>query len=78
MYTFCDEYRQLELEYRVAQRRIWRYLHPHVDPILSTTPDVPSDERVQRAKALVTELQRQLGKHVASCEGCRIAEKIAI
>jgi hypothetical protein len=78
MYTVCDEYRRLELEYRYAQRRIWRYLHPHADPILSMTPDAPSEEQVGRAKTLVDELHRQLEDHLEGCEGCRIAEKIAI
>jgi hypothetical protein len=78
MFTVCDEYRRLALEYRYAQRRIWRYLHPHVDPILSTVPDGPSEERVSRAKALVDELHQQLEDHLDSCEDCRIAEKIAI
>ncbi|MCU1312823.1 MAG: hypothetical protein JWM54_580 [Acidobacteriaceae bacterium] len=78
MYRVCDEYRRLELEYRYAQRRIWRYLHPHADPILSMTPDAPSEEQVERAHALVDELQQQIEAHVGSCEHCRIADKVAI
>ena len=78
MYSVCDEYRRLELDFRVAQRRIWRYLHPHTDPILSMTADAPTEEQVDRAKALVDELHGQLEDHLESCEDCRIADKIAI
>ena len=78
MYSVCDEYRRLELDFRVAQRRIWRYLHPHADPILSMTPDAPSEEQVDRAQALVAELHGQLEDHLERCEDCRIADKIAI
>jgi hypothetical protein len=78
MYTVCDEYRRLELEYRYAQRRIWRYLHPHADPILSMTADVPSEEQVDRAKALVDELRQQVELHLESCSECRAADRIAI
>jgi hypothetical protein len=42
------------------------------------TPDAPSEEQVGRAKTLVDELHRQLEDHLEGCEGCRIAEKIAI
>jgi hypothetical protein len=74
----CDEYRRLELEYRYAQRRIWRYLHPHADPILSMTADAPTEDQVERAKALGEELQSQLEDHLESCSDCRVTDKIAI
>jgi hypothetical protein len=70
----CAEYRSLKMQHEYARRRVWRYSHPHADPVLSITGAVPSERKLEEAKAEELELSTKLQNHQESCEACRSAQ----
>jgi hypothetical protein len=66
----CEEYRKLGIEHRFAVRRLWRYLTPRIDPILSMGEGAPSKEQIERAWAEEREVRTLLETHLETCEHC--------
>jgi hypothetical protein len=71
LFTGCDEYRELMLQYDYAKRRLWRYTHPEEDPFMNAIGAIPSRDRIENARADELELAWRIHAHETSCEACR-------
>ena len=66
----CEEYQKLRIEHRYAARRLWRYLNPRIDPILSMAEGAPSEDHIERARADENQLRTILESHPETCGQC--------
>jgi len=67
----CAEYRSLKMQHEYARRRVWRYSHPNIDPVLSISGVTPSEHKLADARAEELELSARLEAHQETCEACR-------
>ena len=58
------------MQHEYARRRVWRYSHPNIDPVLSISSVTPSEHRLADARAEELELSARLEAHQETCEAC--------
>lgn len=68
----CEQFRKFELQYRHVNRRLWRYTHPHADPLLILLGDAPNTNHVERAREEESLLRERLEEHARECILCSL------
>ena len=69
----CDEYEQLNLLYKPAQYRVWRYANPQAEPPMGMMRPYTLSIHLDQARAEEFRIRTLIEQHIERCQNCRYA-----